>query len=67
MHRFTIVRPDRAVIVRAATLDQLVVRLSRWTTLPDALLRDAAARLWRGHVVCVPDHGTTLLRDEWRW
>lgn len=67
MYPFTVVRPDRTVVVRAGSPQQLEVRLSRWTTVPLELLREVVPDLWRYRVVCIPEHATTLLRGELSW
>jgi hypothetical protein len=56
VYRFTIVRPDRAVVVEARSIQQLVDRLHRWTSLELDLCRQLAPRVWRGFVVCAEDH-----------
>jgi hypothetical protein len=62
VYRFTVVRPDRAVVVRAASVPQLVDRLYRWTSLDLNECQRIAPRVWLGWVVFGQDHA--VLRGE---
>jgi hypothetical protein len=62
VYPFTIVRPDRAVVVKAASVQQLAERLPRWTGLGPEEARRIAPSLWRGRVVFLEE--TALLRGE---
>jgi hypothetical protein len=66
LYPFTIVRPDRAVVIWARSIESLREKLQRWSTLPADVCMDAARPLWRGIVVRVPAHETVLLRGEVR-